>query len=174
MTRRQRITLAVSLALSLGPLIAGCAQSKPHPEPAPEVKNTPPPPPNPSPTLDPTLRMPLPYTFSRRGVEIRVNYVEFVKGQPQVNVSLHETRGQDASVLASTLMQARDESGQSLAFAGYLRDEHAESDPTLSFKPNDHFPITLTFQPPAVSTAATHTTILVFPTGKWWQSTTPE
>jgi hypothetical protein len=114
--------------------------------------------------------MPLPYTFSRRGVEVRVNYVEFVSGQPQVNVSLRETQNQEADILASTLMQARTDSGQALPYTGYLRDEHPQSVPGISLKPAERLMITLMFQPPDVSTSSTHVTLLQFPTGKWWSS----
>jgi len=160
---------AVILAMTLAPLVAACAHSRSHPEPTPTPPSPAVEPVVPAP-LDPKLQMPLPYIFSRRGVEIQVNYVEFVSGQPQVNVSLREMRNQEADILASTLMQARTDSGQALPYTSYLRDGHSQSAPEISLKPAEHLMITLTFQPPDVSTSSTPSTILQFPTGKWWSS----
>jgi len=169
-----QLNKTVILTITLAPLIAACAHSRSHPEPAPAPPAAAPAaePAAPAP-LDPKLQMPLPYTFSRSGVAVQVNYVEFVGGQPQVNVSLRETRNQEASLLASTLMQARTDAGQPLAYTTYIREGQTQSDPALSLKPNERVMVTLTFQPPEVSTSSVHATLLQFPTGKWWSSANP-
>jgi hypothetical protein len=154
------------MTVMLASLVAACAHSKPSKEPVASV-----PVPEPASTANPSspknLRMSLPYRFTRRGVEIQVNYVEVVNGELQVNIGLQETRGETAELIASTLMQARTPDGQGLPYRSYLQDKTAHENPEINLTPNQKLSVNLAFQAPTTPGMPIE---LQFPTGKWWSS----
>ena len=119
-------------------------------------------------------RVALPYAFTRHGVEIRFDSIEFAEGQLRVNITLHETRGQDAELLASKLIQARTPAGQVLSFAGYSRAGKLQRDPTIHVAPNGEFSVVLNYKFASAGAAPGSPVELRFPTGKWWSSEVPE
>jgi hypothetical protein len=121
-------------------------------------------------TVPASLQVSLPYRFSRRGVEIRVNFVEFANGRLEVSVQLQETRKENGELLASTLMQARTPSGETLPFAGYSRGGQVLQDPAVRLAPDERILLSLFFQLPAAPAAPRTPVELQFPTGKWWSS----
>ena len=116
-------------------------------------------------------RVALPYTFTRHGIEVRVNSIEATGGQVLVSVSLQETRGQDTELLVSTLTQVVTAAGQSLPYIQYRRADKIEKNPTIQLKARDQFSISLIYQGEAGSSEASNRSLeLRFPTGKFWDS----
>src|SRR5688572_14863900 len=66
-----------------------------------------------------TLRVPLPYSFVRSGVQVQVNSVELANDGLLVNLSLDETQGQPVEVPLRTMMEARTLRGRLLPYTGY-------------------------------------------------------
>jgi hypothetical protein len=120
-----------------------------------------------------TTKVSLPYMFSRRGVEIRVNSVELVHGRLEVSLILQEVRQQPAELLASTLMQARTPAGVALSFVGYGGMDSVMTDRTIAIRPGEKRPLSLFFQLPEASAGPGSAIELQFPTGKWWSSKQP-
>jgi hypothetical protein len=157
-------------ALSLCFCIAACAHTQP-PKETPVATALPSEPPAVSRV---TTQVSLPYMFSRRGVEIRVNSVEFANGQLVVSLILKEVRNEKAELLAATLMQARIPKGESLAWVGFNQEGDAvQTDRTIPLTPGEKKPINLVFQLPETAMAPGSPIELQFPTGKWWSSKQP-
>jgi len=117
------------------------------------------------------IRVALPYTFTRRGVEIRVNSIEPANHQVLVSTTLQETRGQAADLLASTLMQVFTSTGQAYTYAQYSRDGKMLADPVIHLDTHEQYSISLMYQaPPETGSAAEGPLELRFPTGKYWSS----
>ncbi len=118
-----------------------------------------------------TRRVALPYTFTRRGVEIRVNSIESANGQVLVSVTLQETKGQSADLLVSTLTQVVTAAGHSLPYMQYSRGDKTDKDPAIHLTAHEQFSITLIYQAEAGSSDASIRSMeLRFPTGKFWNS----
>ncbi len=121
-----------------------------------------------APVLAPELKVPLPYMYSRRGVDIRVNSVEFTDQGMQVMVSLKETRGEKFSLVAANLMTIHPAPGQEYVFEGWSREGQKQDKVMIPVAPNEKFVIDVTFRP--VSQQQGAPVQIVFPTGKWWSS----
>jgi hypothetical protein len=140
--------------------MAGCASQPIH------LKTTPKPP-----EVSVVRRVTLPYTFTRHGVEVRVNSIEFADNQMLVNVELQETRGQTVEFPVSTLMQTLTAAGHELPYFQYSRAGEIRTDPEIHMAAHDQFPITLFYQPsPGSAGAPGDSYELRFPTGKYWSS----
>jgi hypothetical protein len=121
------------------------------------------------------VRVTLPYTFTRHGVEIRVNSIEFAGSQVLVNVTLQETRGETVDLVASPLMQALHSTGEALPYLQYSRAEQVLTDPAIHLNANEQFSVTLYYQPaPGSSDTSESSLELRFPTGKYWSSQADE
>ena len=116
-------------------------------------------------------RVALPYTFSRHGVEIRVNSIEFSEAGVLVNITLQETRGQTLDFHLSTLMHALTTTGQALPYAGYRRAGKTQTDSAIHLAAGDQFALTLNYaSAPAGADTPLSAIELRFPTGKYWSS----
>ncbi len=152
---------------------AGCATQSSHtkvssgaPAPAPV---------SPSTETTPTRRVTLPYTFTRRGVQIRVNSIESAQNQVLVSVTLQEMRGESVDILAATLTQVVTTAGQTLTYSQYSRADKVQNDPAIHLDAHDQFSITLFFKPAAGAAEAESPSLeLRFPTGKYWNSSAAE
>jgi hypothetical protein len=118
-------------------------------------------------------RVSLPYRFTRRGVEIRIDSIELSEGRVRINAALKETRGQAGDLQVNTLVQPETPNGQPLRFTGYSRSGNpAQTEPTVNIAANEEFSMMLDFEAPTASTR--RTPVLVFPTGKWWSYALPK
>jgi len=124
-------------------------------------------------TRSPWIRISLPYTYSRHGVEIQVTSVEFSNTTINVNITLQETRNQNVYLTVSTLMQAVTSGGVTLQNAGYTQAGKTQTDPALHIVARDHSSASLLFTIPPLNTAPINNSFeLRFPTGKYWSSQT--
>jgi len=117
------------------------------------------------------VRVALPYTFTRRGVEIRVNSIEPANHQVLVSATLQETRGQAADLQASTLMQVFTSTGQAYLYTQYSRDGKILIESAVHLDAHEQYSISLMYHAPPETTAAQESALeLRFPTGKFWSS----
>lgn len=166
---------AFLLLTTLTVLAVGCAHSKEAASAAGSVSQVTPAAPavvasssTATPALEPELKVPLPYQYSRRGVDIRVNSVEFTDGALQVMVSLKETRGEKFSVIAANLMKIQAAPGQEYVFEGWSRDGQKQEAAAIPVAANEKFVIDVAFR--SVAQQQGVPVQIVFPTGKWWSS----
>ena len=117
-----------------------------------------------------SLPVHLPYVYTRRGVEVRVNYVEFVQEQLQVNVQLQENRNEAVEILVSTLIQVRAPGGPTLPYAGYIRDGAVLNVPEIRLSAGERESVAICFTAPLEGRAEDSQVELLFPTGKSWKS----
>ena len=119
-----------------------------------------------SPAQTSGVRVNLPYTFTRRGVEVRVYSIEFSADKLVVTTSLRETRGTEVDLEASLLMKAQTTAGDILPFATLGRDGK-ELSSTIHLAAKEQIPVTLSY---VLGGNAGKPLELHFPTGKWWSS----
>ena len=117
-----------------------------------------------------STRVNLPYTFSRRGVEVRVYSIEFSADKLVITVALQETRGAEADLDTSLLIKAQTAAGAVFLFASAARDGQAIPSYVIHLKPNEQAPVTLSYE---LGYNAGKSVELHFPTGKWWSSVGP-
>ena len=122
-------------------------------------------------TVRAARRVTLPYTFTRSGVEIRVNSIELADNRVVVNIAMQETRGQAAALSASALMQVFSTSGNELPYLNYNRAGDIRSEAEIPMAAHEQYSIALFYQPVLGSAGAPGDySELRFPTGKYWSS----
>jgi len=130
-------------------------------------------------TSSAALRVGLPYTFIRHGIEIRVNAIEFDNQQQLlVNLTLEEKRGSNADLSTDHLLEARAQDGHPLRYVHVIRGNHPLPDSSIQMTPHQEAQVSLVFEPVALSTATvseeSRSVEVHFPTGKWWSSSIQE
>ncbi len=152
-------------AVVLTLLSTGCGHSqKDVPAPAPNTDASE----APATSLSPRLQIPLPYTYIRRGVDIRVNSVELSNTHVQVSLTLKETRNENPEITAAGLMQVHTSSGRTFPFERWERAGEKQSSPMIRVAAGERFSADLFYQ--RTSSDAMDPVEIQFPSGKWWSS----
>jgi hypothetical protein len=114
-----------------------------------------------------SVRVNLPYVYTRHGVEVRVYSVEFSSNQVIVTTVLQEMRGVAIDLDAALFLKAQTSTGEPLGFAGAKRGDAPLDSAILHFNPKEQISVALSYQ---LGASNENNVELHFPTGKWWSS----